>query len=142
MAIFNIDLTTMVQLGKDADGRLSVTAVQCVANVDNVDVQLEGRFRYRQSVDKERSTTKRVQADCDADVSPFSALKSWLYRSAVQHHLGDIRAEIEAKVSVSVRAIGPDVTQRQSAVLDLQPGRLKSFLFGSHRSAPRSTSRS
>lgn len=67
MALFNVDVTTVLQLGEDADGRLSVTAVQCLAKVGSVDVKLNGQF-------------------------------SWLYRSAVQHHLGDIRAEIEAKI--------------------------------------------
>lgn len=53
MAIFNVDLTTVVRLGEDAEGRLSVTAVQCVANVDSVAVQLSGSFRCRQLVDDE-----------------------------------------------------------------------------------------
>lgn len=56
MAIFNVDLTTVVQLGEGADGRLSVTAVQCVAQVASVDVQLHGSFRCRQLVNDERST--------------------------------------------------------------------------------------
>lgn len=51
MALFNVDVTTVVQLGEDADGRLSVTAVQCLAKVGSIDVQLNGQFRCRQLVD-------------------------------------------------------------------------------------------
>lgn len=51
MALFNVDVTTVVQLGEDADGRLSVTAVQCLAKVGSMDVQLNGQFRCRQLVD-------------------------------------------------------------------------------------------
>lgn len=40
----------------------------------------------------------------------------------MQHHLEDIRAEIEAKVSVSVPDITRELTQRQSVILGL-PGR-------------------
>lgn len=51
MALFNVDVTTVLQLGEDADGRLSVTAVQCLAKVGSVDVKLNGQFRCRQLVD-------------------------------------------------------------------------------------------
>lgn len=50
MAIFDVDVTTVVQLGEDADGRLSVSAVQCVAQVGSVEVQLHGQFRCRQLI--------------------------------------------------------------------------------------------
>lgn len=71
MALFNVDVTTVVQLGEDADGRLSVTAVQCLAKVGRVDVQLNGQFRCRQLVDGGETTQegKEAGADCDADVS-------------------------------------------------------------------------
>lgn len=60
MAIFNVDLTTLVQLGEDANGRLSVSAVKCLAKVGSVDVQLRGTFRCRQSVDDGEAHTKEV----------------------------------------------------------------------------------
>lgn len=46
-------------------------------------------------------------ADCDSDVFLFfSVLKSQF----IQHHLGDIRAEIEARVSTSVAAPAREMT--------------------------------
>lgn len=50
MAVFNVDLTTAVQLGEDADGRLSVSTVKCLAKVERVDVQLHGQFRCVRTV--------------------------------------------------------------------------------------------
>lgn len=58
----------------------------------------------------------------------LSALKSWIYRSAVQRHLGDIRAEIEANVSNAVPAIARDVTQCQSVNLGLPDRPVKLFV--------------
>lgn len=52
MALFDVDVTTVLQLGEDAGGHLSVTALQCDARVGSVDVQLQGRFRCRHLVGK------------------------------------------------------------------------------------------
>ncbi|XP_031701081.1 bactericidal permeability-increasing protein [Anarrhichthys ocellatus] len=42
MAIFNMDVTSVVKLGKDADGHLSVTSAHCEAHVGDVDVRFQG----------------------------------------------------------------------------------------------------
>uniref|UniRef100_A0A8C2WH40 Bactericidal permeability-increasing protein n=1 Tax=Cyclopterus lumpus TaxID=8103 RepID=A0A8C2WH40_CYCLU len=42
MAIFNMDVSSVVELGKDADGHLSVASVHCEAQVGNVDMQFRG----------------------------------------------------------------------------------------------------
>ncbi|XP_054465208.1 lipopolysaccharide-binding protein [Anoplopoma fimbria] len=42
MAAFNMDVTSVVELGKDPDGHLSVTSVHCDARVGNVDVRFHG----------------------------------------------------------------------------------------------------
>lgn len=42
MALFNVDVASVVQLGKDADGHMSVTSVSCSASIGNVDVQFSG----------------------------------------------------------------------------------------------------
>lgn len=47
MALFNVAVTTVVKLGKDAEGRLSVTAVGCDAKLEDFDLQLHGAARYR-----------------------------------------------------------------------------------------------
>lgn len=46
MALFNVDVTTVVKLGKDAEGRLSVTAVGCDAKLEDFDLQLHGAARW------------------------------------------------------------------------------------------------
>ncbi|KAF3860224.1 hypothetical protein F7725_000479 [Dissostichus mawsoni] len=42
MAIFGLDVTSVVKLGKDPEGHLSVTSVSCDAQVGDVDIQFEG----------------------------------------------------------------------------------------------------
>ncbi|XP_074500893.1 bactericidal permeability-increasing protein-like [Sebastes fasciatus] len=42
MTIYNLDVTSAVELGKDADGHLSVTSYSCDARVGDVDVQFHG----------------------------------------------------------------------------------------------------
>lgn len=42
MAIFSVDVTSVVELGKDADGRLSVSSISCDALVGDVDAQFHG----------------------------------------------------------------------------------------------------
>ncbi|XP_035512228.1 lipopolysaccharide-binding protein [Morone saxatilis] len=42
MAIFNVDVTSVVELGKDPDGHLSVTSVSCDAQVGDVDIEFHG----------------------------------------------------------------------------------------------------
>ncbi|KAL6119923.1 uncharacterized protein ACO6RY_04385 [Pungitius sinensis] len=42
MALFKLDVTSEVALGKDAQGHLSVTSAQCVARLGDVDVQFHG----------------------------------------------------------------------------------------------------
>lgn len=68
MAVFNVDVTTVVQLGEDAGGRVSVSAVHCDAKVDSVDVQLQGHFRCRQLADdgeaQQRSLGQIVTLTC------------------------------------------------------------------------------
>lgn len=46
MAIFNMDVTSVVELGKDPDGHLSVTSVSCDAQVGDVNIQFHGGARY------------------------------------------------------------------------------------------------
>ncbi|MEQ2173752.1 hypothetical protein GOODEAATRI_000696, partial [Goodea atripinnis] len=42
MAIFNTDVTSVVHLGSDAEGHLSVTSISCDASVRDVDIQFSG----------------------------------------------------------------------------------------------------
>ncbi|XP_013857152.1 bactericidal permeability-increasing protein [Austrofundulus limnaeus] len=42
MAIFSMSLTSVVQLGKDSDGHLSVSSLSCDAQVGDVDIQFHG----------------------------------------------------------------------------------------------------
>lgn len=42
MAIFSLNVISVVELGKDADGHLSVTSVSCDAQVGDVDIQFHG----------------------------------------------------------------------------------------------------
>lgn len=63
MAIFNVDLTSVVTLGKDPDGHLSVTSVSCDAQVGDVDVQFHGGARYSRTEgerDKRKDTDVKI----------------------------------------------------------------------------------
>lgn len=42
LAIFNVAVTSVLGLGKDAEGRLSVTSVSCDSQVGNVDIRFHG----------------------------------------------------------------------------------------------------
>uniref|UniRef100_A0A1A8LIH5 Bactericidal permeability-increasing protein n=4 Tax=Nothobranchius pienaari TaxID=704102 RepID=A0A1A8LIH5_9TELE len=42
MAIFSVSLTSMVQLGRDPDGHLSITSIGCEPQVGNVAIQFHG----------------------------------------------------------------------------------------------------
>lgn len=46
MALFNVDVTSVVSLGEEPVGHLSVTSVSCEAQVGNVDIQFHGGARY------------------------------------------------------------------------------------------------
>lgn len=54
MALFNVNVMTVVKLGKDAEGRLSVTAVGCDAKLEDLDLQLHGAARYRREEEAQR----------------------------------------------------------------------------------------
>lgn len=45
MAIFNVDVTSVVQLGKEADGHLSVSSISCDSQVGDVDIEFHGGAR-------------------------------------------------------------------------------------------------
>ena len=62
MAIFGLDVTSVVELGKDPDGYLSVTSVSCDAQVGEVDIQFEGGARYsRTEVEREEREIHDVE---------------------------------------------------------------------------------
>lgn len=46
MAVFSVDVTSVVELGTDPDRRLSVTNVSCDAQVGSVDLRFSGGIRY------------------------------------------------------------------------------------------------
>lgn len=47
LAVFNINVNSAVELGRDPAGRLSVSTVSCDAQVGDVDMQFHGGARYR-----------------------------------------------------------------------------------------------
>lgn len=47
MAVFGVDVTSVVELGKDPNGHLSVTSVNCEAQIADVDLKFYGGARYR-----------------------------------------------------------------------------------------------
>ncbi|XP_062282921.1 lipopolysaccharide-binding protein isoform X1 [Scomber scombrus] len=42
MALFNVDVTSVVELGKDPDGHISVNSVSCNAQIGNLDIEFSG----------------------------------------------------------------------------------------------------
>ncbi|XP_073326235.1 bactericidal permeability-increasing protein [Pagrus major] len=46
LALFNVDVTSVVELGNDTNGRLSVSSVGCDAQVGDVDIQIQGGQRW------------------------------------------------------------------------------------------------
>lgn len=63
MAIFSVDVTSVVELGKDADGHLSVTSVSCDAKVGDVDIQVHGGARYSR-----KKAERHKRGDTDASI--------------------------------------------------------------------------
>ena len=61
MAVFSVGVISVVKLGKDANGHLSVASVGCDAQVGDVDIQFYGGARY--------SKTKREIQRSETDVS-------------------------------------------------------------------------
>lgn len=55
MAVFSVDVASVVELGNDTNGHLSVTSVKCDAQVGGVDVQFHGGARYSKT-ERERET--------------------------------------------------------------------------------------
>lgn len=45
MAVFNVDVTSVVEVDKDPSGRLSVSGVKCDASVGEVKMQFYGGAR-------------------------------------------------------------------------------------------------
>lgn len=63
MAIFNMDLTSVVELGKDANGHLSITSVHCDAQIGDENIQFHGGARYSRTEilrEKRRGDTDAV----------------------------------------------------------------------------------
>ncbi len=54
MAVFSVDVTSVVELGKDPNGQLSVSSVSCGASVGSVDMQFHGGARYSRTERGER----------------------------------------------------------------------------------------
>lgn len=46
MAIYNVDVTSVAQLGKEADGHPSVSSLSCHSQVGDVDIEFHGGARY------------------------------------------------------------------------------------------------
>lgn len=46
LAIFNVDVTSVVKLGNDTNRHLSVSSVRCDAGVGGVNIQFHGGSRY------------------------------------------------------------------------------------------------
>lgn len=112
MALFNVDVTTVVKLGKDAEGRLSVTGVGCDAKLEDLNLQLHGAARYRR--EEEAQTDKQGGRGCSCVRTVFVfCVERWIYQPIVNHHHGEIKAVIQEKVSVSIL-----ITQELNALFD------------------------
>ncbi|TNN60316.1 Lipopolysaccharide-binding protein [Liparis tanakae] len=70
MAIFNMDVSSVVELGKDAEGHLSVASVHCEAQVGNVDMQFRGgaSWIFRPFV---KHFKRCIKADIKAAICPY-----------------------------------------------------------------------
>ncbi|XP_060930546.1 bactericidal permeability-increasing protein [Limanda limanda] len=70
MAVFGVDVTSVVKLGKDACGHLSVTSVSCDARVGRVDVNLRGGTRrtFPRFVKKFRSS---ITPQIESRICPY-----------------------------------------------------------------------
>ncbi|XP_055366244.1 bactericidal permeability-increasing protein-like [Betta splendens] len=86
MAVFQVDVTSVVKLGKDSDGRLSVTSVSCDAEVGDVALQFGGaswifdhvveqfKGRIRSEIRKRESVSTCVTCMISFDVDPVLRL--------------------------------------------------------------------
>ncbi|XP_065817018.1 bactericidal permeability-increasing protein [Labrus bergylta] len=69
MAIFSMDVTSIVNLGKDPDGRLSVTSISCDARVGEVDIRFHGGASWiiQPFVDHFKG---RIKSDIEGKICP------------------------------------------------------------------------
>lgn len=81
MAIFNVDVTSVVELGRDPDGHLSVTSVSCEAHIEDVDLQIQGGSRYFIQEEKKDKW-------CDTDAHPTKFCFSICQQLAHPTHCG------------------------------------------------------
>ncbi|KAF0036479.1 hypothetical protein F2P81_011791 [Scophthalmus maximus] len=86
MAILGVDVTSVVELGKDADGHLSVSSANCVAQVGDVEVRFHGgaswifkRFvkHFKKRISKEIENrgeffSEKTRADPPFEAQPFT----------------------------------------------------------------------
>uniref|UniRef100_A0A672G362 Bactericidal permeability-increasing protein n=1 Tax=Salarias fasciatus TaxID=181472 RepID=A0A672G362_SALFA len=69
MAVFNVDVLSVVELGRDADGRLSLSSLLCEAHVQDVQIQIRGGASWiiQLIVDHNRG---RIRGDIESRICP------------------------------------------------------------------------
>ncbi|XP_047463023.1 bactericidal permeability-increasing protein isoform X2 [Mugil cephalus] len=94
MAVFNVDVTHEVELGKDPDGRLSVSTVDCAASVGDVNMDFSGgaSWIFRSFV---RYYKSHVKDEIQRNICP-----------GVQAHMKELESHLQAmNVSLDVDEI-------------------------------------
>lgn len=90
MAIFNMDVTSVVELGKDPDGHLSVTSVSCDAQVGDVNIQFHGgaSWLFQPLVEHFKG---RIKDKIQGNICP------WVeeYISTLEYHLQAMRVSFD-----------------------------------------------
>ncbi|XP_057714387.1 bactericidal permeability-increasing protein [Corythoichthys intestinalis] len=82
MALFGVDLVSIVQLGRDTDGHLSLTSVNCTAETGNVDLHFYGErswvLRHLESRIKDRIKDQLPTMICSALEEVIANLENYL----------------------------------------------------------------
>ncbi|PWA30980.1 hypothetical protein CCH79_00010581, partial [Gambusia affinis] len=112
MAIFNIDVTSDVQLGSDAGGHLSVSSINCKASVGDVAIQFSGGARYRETPPKQNKNKQRdlsTPLRCQDVKSVFFYVHSLIFQPFVKcfkgHIIGKIQSQICTEVENSIMSL-------------------------------------
>lgn len=99
MAIFNVDVTSVVELGRDPDGHLSVKTVSCEAHIEDVDLQIQGGSRY--FIQEEATVNGGILMPILTSFA-FPFVNSWFIQRILDHFKGRTIGEMQDNVSFSL----------------------------------------
>lgn len=117
MAIFRVDVSSIVELGKDLNGHLSVTSVSCEAQIGDVDIQFYGgaSFIFKPFVEHYKG---RVLREMEEKICPYVEEST----ANLEHHLQamNVSFDVDQDLSLDLPLTGLSVINASSLNLGLK----------------------